>query len=139
MKSLEILARKWASKDIGAFPPYGEAILRATFLAAGIEPSSDLIRLYGLIGGMEVHDDTLWRLWPLSDVDDRIADANEFGVLFSDYLLDSWAYRVKPNDSNTSAVYVDYFDGRTLLVAKTIEQFFDMYMENADRLLTQPS
>lgn len=87
---------------------------------------------------MEAPDDELWRLWPLSEVDNRKSDANEFGVLFADYLLDSWAYRVKPNDTNTSAVYVDYFDGRTFLVAETLEQFFEMYVENADRLLTQP-
>lgn len=139
MKSLEALARRWQSENLVALPPYGEAVVRSTFLDTGIEPSKDLIHLYCVIGGMETHDDELWRLWPLSEVDNRKSDANEFGVLFSDYLLDSWAYRVKPNDTNTSAVYVDYYDGRTFLVAKTLEEFFDRYVEDADRLLTEPS
>ncbi len=87
---------------------------------------------------MQVPDDELWRLWPLSEVVERKSDTNECGVLFSDYLLDSWAYRVKPNDAETSSVFVDYFDGRNpLLVARTLEQFFVAYVENADRLLTQ--
>jgi hypothetical protein len=137
VKSLETLVTRWKSEDLGALPPYGEAIVRSTFLVTGIEPSKDLLHLYCVVGGMEAPDDELWRLWPLSDVENRKSDANEFGVLFSDYLLDSWAYRVKPNDTNTSAVYVDYFDGRTFLVAETLDQFFDMYVENADRLLTQ--
>lgn len=119
-------------------PPYGESIVRATFLETGIEASKDLIRLYGAIGGMDVHDDKLWRLWPLSEVADRKSEANAFGVLFSDYLLDSWAYRIKPSDMATSAVYVDYFDGKApFLVARTLDEFFDAYVRHADRLLTQ--
>jgi hypothetical protein len=140
VKSLEILVNRWKTESVLAMPPYGEAIVRATFLEAGIEPSRDLIHLYGVFGGMEICDDKLWRLWPLSEVADRKAEANEFGVLFSDYLLDSWAYRVKPNDSDTSAIYLDRFDGRApFLVAKTLDQFFDMYVEDADRLLNQLS
>ncbi len=104
-----------------------------------MEPSKDLIFLYGVIGGMEIPDGQLWRLWPLAEVADRTSEANDFGVLFSDYLLDSWAYRITPNDMDTSAVYVDYFDGRDpFLVARTLEQFFDSYLQDADRLLNNP-
>ncbi len=88
---------------------------------------------------MEVDDGNLWRLWPLSEVDARKADVNDFGALFASYLVDSWGYRVKGNDANTSVVYVDYFDGRACVpVARTLEHFFDQYLANADRLLTQP-
>jgi hypothetical protein len=136
--SLEILVKGWMTQDLRALPPYGEAIIRSTFLEAGIEPAKDLILLYGTIGGMHVPDDELWRLWPLSEVSDRKLEANEFGILFSDFLLDSWIYRVKPNDEYTSAVYVDYVNGKDpLLVAETLEQFFDKYVVNAHRLLNQ--
>ena len=140
MKSLELLSKKWKTEDLLAFPPYGESIVRATFLDTGMEPSKDLIFLYSVIGGMEVPDAQLWRLWPLSEVADRTSEANDFGVLFSDYLLDSWAYRITPNDMDTSAVYVDYFDGRdSFLIARTLEQFFDSYLQDADRLLNYPN
>jgi hypothetical protein len=136
VKSLEILLRRWKFESLREFPPYGEAVIRSTFLDAGIEAPKDLMYLYGVIGGMEIPDDQMWRLWPLSEVDDRKSEANQFGVLFSDYLLDSWAYRVRPNDADTSAVYLDYFDGRDpLLVANTLEQFFDLYEAGADRVL----
>jgi hypothetical protein len=116
--ALELLIRKWRTADIGVLPPYGEAIIRSTFLEAGIEPSKDLITLYSAIGGMESDDGNLWRLWSLSEIDGRKAETNEFGVLFSDYLLESWVYRVKPTSTQVSAVYVDYFDGRaSILVA----------------------
>lgn len=89
---------------------------------------------------MEVHDGKLWRLWPLSEVAERRSEASDFGVLFSDYLLDSWAYRIRPNDKDTSAVYVDYFDGRApSLVARTLDEFFKKYVQNADQLLNQPN
>jgi hypothetical protein len=125
---------------MGYVPPCGESIVRATFMDAGVDAPRDLIRLYGAIGGMESHDDELWRLWPLSDVADRKSEANDFGVLFSDYLIDSWAYRIQPNNMDTSAVFLDYYDSKdSILVARTLAEFFDEYVENADRLLTQTS
>lgn len=139
MRSLEILIRKWKAEGMRPLPPYGAAIVRATFLQLGMEASRDLIELYSTIGGMEVHDDKLWRLWPLSEVADRASDTNDYGFLFSDYLIDSWAYRVKPDGPGTSKVYVDYFNGnKPVLIAGTLEEFFDKYVRNADRLLTQP-
>jgi hypothetical protein len=136
--SLELLIRKWRTADIGVLAPYGEAVIHSTFLEAGIDPPKDLIMLYSAIGGMESDDGNLWRLWSLSEIDARKAETNEFGVLFSDYLLESWVYRVKPISSQVSAVYVDYFDGRaSILVAQSLEQFFSLYAANADKLLTQ--
>jgi hypothetical protein len=140
VKSLEVLIKGWQLEGVRLLPPYGESIERSTFLEAGIEPPKDLTRLYGAIGGMEVHDNKLWRLWPLSEVAERKAQASDFGVLFSDYLLDSWAYRIRPNDKDTSAVYVDYFNGRApSLVATTLDEFFEKYVQNADQLLNQPT
>jgi hypothetical protein len=140
VKSLELLINRWKLEDLAPLPPYGESIVRSTFSEAGIEASKDLILLYGAIGGMDIHDAKLWRLWPLSEVAERKSEASDFGVLFSDYLLDSWAYRIKPNDVDTSAVYVDYFDGKDpSLVACTLDEFFEKYVQNADNLLNQPS
>lgn len=138
MKFLDVLINRWQSENVGPFPPYGESIVRSTFLEAGIEAPKDLTQLYGAFGGMDMHDNKLWRLWPLSEVAKRNDEPSAFGVLFSDYFLDCWAYRVKPNDGNTSAVYVDYFDERApALVARTLDEFFERYVKDADRLLNQ--
>ena len=136
MNSLHILVNRWQSENVGPFPPYGEATIRATFLSTGIEPPEDLVYLYGVIGGMDTGTNELWRLWPLNEVEKTGTEANEFGVLFSDYFISSWCYRIKPNDAHTSSVYVDYFDGRQpFLVAQTLEQFFDRYKADANDLL----
>jgi hypothetical protein len=130
MKSLEIFVSRWRSADLIAFPPYAESVVRATFLDAGIELARDLLALYGEVGGMDMSDDTDWRLWSLAEVEDRKLEANAFGVLFSDYMFDCWDYRIKPNDGDTSSVYVEYFDGGDpLLVAGSLEAFFDRLLE----------
>jgi len=139
VKSLEILVEHWSHQDLAALPPYGESVVRSTFLELGIEPPRDLVQLYGAIGGMEIPDKHLWRLWPLSEVLKRQGEANEYGVLFSDYLLDSWAYRAKPIDKVRTAVFLDHFDDRQpWLVAETLEEFFDKYLHDADELLNEP-
>jgi len=139
LNSLQVLVNGWKSENIRTFPPYGHAIVRATFLAAGIEPPKDLVCLYTTIGGMEVPDCRMWRLWPLFEIEEQESQANQFGVLFSDCHHEVWAYRVKPNDTETSAVYVDYYDGRqSFLVAQTLEQFFDQYVLSPDELLNAP-
>lgn len=138
MKSLERLAARWKIQNTGHLSPHEESIVTSTFSDARITAPADLIALYGAIGGMEVHDDKLWRLWPLHEVAERKGESNEFGVLFSDYLIDSWGYRVKPNDAGSCAVYVDYYNGTDpILVANTLAEFFDSYVKNADHLLTR--
>jgi hypothetical protein len=44
--------KRWEAAGVDAFPPYGQAVIRATFLEAGIEPSEDLVDLYHTIGKM---------------------------------------------------------------------------------------
>lgn len=128
---LERLLKRWKREGLNVLPPYGEAVVRSTFLEAGTEVPKDVIVLYSVIGGIDAPDGNNWRLWPLSEVYKRRAEANGHGVLFSDFLLDSWLYRIKPNDTETSAVYVDYFDGREpILVARSLEQFFEMYLDD---------
>jgi hypothetical protein len=103
-----------------------------------MEPEKDVIELYGAIGGMSMMDNEYWRLWPLSEIEDRGNETNEYGVLFSDYCLDCWAYRIKRN-SDSSVVYVDHFDGNApSMVAESLDQFFALYVANARDLLDRP-
>lgn len=139
MKSLNILLERWIHEGVDALPPANEGSVRSTFSKFGMMPTRDVIELYGAIGGMGMMDNEYWRLWPLSEIEERLAAANEFGVLFSDYCLDCWAYRIKPNGSGSSAVYVEHFDGKSpSMVAESLEQFFDLYVANARDLLDKP-
>jgi hypothetical protein len=139
MKSLEALLKRWSKEGVDAHPPASEEAVRATFSKIGIIPTKDIIELYGVIGGMDVMDNEYWRLWPLSEIEERRAEASEYGILFSDYCMDCWAYRFKSNGTDSSAVYVDYFDGKAPnLVAESLDQFFSLYVENARELLDGP-
>jgi hypothetical protein len=136
MNSLKVLLERWHHEEVDALPPVSEELVRLTFSKLGVIPTRDVIDLYGAIGGMRMMDNEYWRLWPLSEIVERFAEANEYGVLFSDYCLDCWAYRIKPRDSTTTAVYVDHFDGKPpSMVAESLTQFFDLYVANARNLL----
>ena len=136
MKALEILVRRWNVAAFQPYQPYDEALIQSTFQDAGIDAAKDLVRLYSTFGGMDVPDDDYWRLWPLHEVTDQKPETNAFGVLFSDYLLSCREFYVKPNDCETSAVYCDYGDLESpILVASTLDDFFDKYVQNADQVL----
>ena len=64
-------------------------------------------------GGMEVPDDGMVRLWPLKEVTES-ADRSDFGLLFADYMIDSWCFRLKPVSSEASAVLRRPFHRRSL-------------------------
>lgn len=99
MNSLEALVERWKSEEVDALPPASEEQVHLTFSKLGLRPTDDIVRLYGAIGGMEMMDNEYWRLWPLSEIEDRSSEISEYGALFSDYCLDCWAYRLKPKGS----------------------------------------
>jgi len=89
---------------------------------------------------MEDMDKECWRLWPLEEVRAESATHPHDRVLFSDYLMNCWCYRLKPNTDDTSSVLVDYFDGRQpTVVASTLGEFFEAYAANATLLLDAQS
>lgn len=136
MQSLRTLLLRWQLEDVGPRPPESKEAVLTAFSAAGYTATSDIVHLYGEIGGMDVGDNQIWRLWPLSEV--AAQQPTNKGVLFADYMLSCWEYRLRPISEEESAVYVDYFDGtEPTLVATSLEEFFDRYVENA-RLLLDP-
>lgn len=95
-----------------------------------------MIALYTSLGGMQEMDKELWRLWPLAEIKSENATASSSGVLFSDYLINCWCYRLKANSNGTSAVLVDHFDGaEPVQVASSLEEFLSLYLIDAARLL----
>ncbi|ROZ61458.1 hypothetical protein [Ramlibacter sp. WS9] len=85
---------------------------------------------------MEQMDDTMWRLWPLDEVVRENAVVGEWGILFGDYLISSWCYRLRPVSADVSAVYLDYFNGaEPFEVAPTLEKFMETLWRNPDEVL----
>ena len=117
-------------------PPVSPEQVRETFSSLGSVATADVIALYGQLGGMERPDDAFWRLWPVEEIGAQNSKRSDFGVLFSDYMVDCWCYRLRPRDNETSAVLIDRFgDHEPAVVAHSLSEFFDAYVADADRLL----
>ena len=139
-RPLEILVQQWRQPSCYPVAPATSAEVHRVFAMTGMPATHDVLDLYGAIGGMENSDANIWRLWPLTEVETSAADANEYGVLFSDYFINCWCYRLKPNDASTSAIYVDHFDGKPLhKVADSLDDFFRLYLHDPLQLLDTPS
>lgn len=140
MHSLIDLLKRWQPQGVGILPPVAPAVVRDTFAAVGSVATSDVLALYARLGGMEEMDDEYWRLWSLDEVRRENAQPSQFGVLFSDYMLSCWCYRLKPNSDDTSSVLVDYFDDRKpSVVAESVAEFFDSYVADPTHLLDSRS
>ena len=139
MQWLDQLIKRWRAEPVELLPGERAEAVIAAFQTFGVHPTDDVIALYGRIGGMTVMDSAYWRLWPLAEIaSGDQQNAAERGVVFSDYCISCWEYRLKPNVSGGSAVYLEEYDARApSLVAPSLEAFFAMYVANADALLCQ--
>jgi len=140
MNSLEQLVERWRIAGLKLVAPAAEAEVRATFQAVGAKATADVIALYTAVGGMLQMDDELWRLWPLDEIKAENTELSSSGVLFSDYLIASWCFRLKAIADGTSAVLVDRFDGSApTVIAHTLDEFVCSYVADATRLLDPAS
>jgi len=138
MQALSKLLPRWANEGTDPLPPEARAAVQQVFEHLGFVATEDVLSLYGAIGGMQMMDDEYWRLWPLEEVAEQ--SPSSAGVLFSDYCISCWEYRVKPVSAEHSAVYVDHFDGTPpKLVAASLSEFFERYVSNARALLDETS
>ena len=140
MRILASLMKSWQSEGIPLIAPETEASIRQAFARVGSRATSDVVFLYSSFGGMDEMDKEYWRLWSLAEVGLENPVSSGSGVLFSDYLMSCWSYRLRPNEYDTSSVLVDYFDGaEPSVVANTLEEFFEFYAANATLLLDAKS
>ena len=136
MDALNTLLDQWRSEGLVILPPAPEHAVREAFESVGSYATQDVIKLYSKLGGMEVMDNALWRLWSLAEIQNDNTERSTPGVLFSDYLMNCWCYRLKPTSSETSAVVVDHFnDQESIIVAKNLAEFFAAYLKNPRQLL----
>lgn len=138
-RPLDLLVQRWREPSCCPLAAATPDAVRAVFAKAGMVATPDVIELYGRIGGMAHHDDHMWQLWPLDEVADNLFKANEYGLLFSDYFMNSWCYRLKPTGAASSAVFCDYFNGKPpQKVADSLENFFGAYFDDPLALLENP-
>jgi hypothetical protein len=135
---LRELFSRWKSAGVDVLPSERASAVAEAFYAVGQRATADVVALYGAIGGMKEMDGEYWRLWSLAEI--RGQAKSDRGVVFSDYLVSCWDYRLKPVSESVSAVYVDRYDhSAPLLVAHSLQSFLEQYATNARLLLDSKS
>ena len=127
---LQSLIHRWRSEGIELLPPELPGIVEATFRRLGSRATRDVVALFSALGGMEKMDDEDLRWWSLREMEggEENAAPSEFGPIFADYLISCWCFRLRPVNDETSAVYVDRFNGRSpQLVASSLSEFLATY------------
>lgn len=137
MRELPALIERWKQQKLGVLKGQPTHTVQELFARLGSEVSQDVLALYGAVGGMDRDDEkTMWRLWSVAEIQNENTTSSQHGILFSDYFLSCWCFRVRFNNPETSSVVVDHFDGKEpTLVAPTLEMFFTEYVKNAKALL----
>jgi hypothetical protein len=131
----EALARllpRWHAEGADLLPPVPASDVRGVFRRLGAVATPDVIALYGAVGGMRCMDDSYFCLWSLEQI--AAQERSDSGLVFADYLISSWEYRLVPTLENQSAVCVNHFNGTPPGVGPTLEAFL-ITMENDPEFL----
>jgi hypothetical protein len=139
MYSLSTMIERWRSEGLVLLPPEPEFSVRETFRQIGALPTSDVIAMFAMLGGMREMDRELWRLWSLSEIREENSTDVDGGVWFSDYAVSAWNYRLAPNDNDTSSVIAEYASNVPCKkVASSLEEFFNIYVEDPYLVIEGP-
>ena len=133
------LVAKWLNEAVQELPPENTEDVMTAFQSVGQAVSADVIALHSQIGGMQMMDENYFRLWPLSEIRDLNISPSPHGVLFADYLIDSWQYRIKPISASESMVYVDHCDGKVPQpVGENLQDFLWCCLSDPNSVLHHP-
>ena len=132
--TLNEVLRQCRLDGVTMLPPKPESEVLAVLEATGRKVSRDVVELYcatdGMVNEMDGH---CWSLWPLEKLVAENATHSRPYILFSDFLMHSYAYCFNWLSEDESAVCIELWDGNEpRQVAGSLNQFFEMY-------LTQPA
>ena len=139
MNIFETFREKWKEQKLDVHPPIDEQSITKCFQSFDVTPSSDLLVLYGTLNGKDCMDDEHFRLWSINEVyeengsDRELARTNKYGVLFADYCVNCWCYRI----NKAGEVFVDYFaeEKEPEIRAKSLKEFFELMAKDPDEAL----
>ncbi len=138
--NVEALVARWRNEGVEILPPANEMLVRQTYSAAGGNASADVVALYRVLGGMSEMDNEYWKMCSLQEIKDAKREHPQAGVLFANYCMDCYRYRLKPVDELTSSVWIAGFDyGPPVLIASSLAASFDAYILIPDLVLKAPA
>jgi len=117
-EALARLVPRWSREGADLLPPATAADVHAVFERVGAVATPDVVALYTTIGGVQVMDDALLRIWSLEEIAAKGPGGE--GVIFADYLISSGDYRLVTSAGSCSAVLLDRDECR---IGPTLEAF----------------
>ncbi len=115
MNIFETFKEKWIEEKLDVHPGCDEKMITECFEKFGVTPADDLLALYSTLNGKDCMDDEHFKLWSLTEIleenssEGDIERAIKYGVLFGDYCVNCWCYRV----NKKGEVLIDYFTGES--------------------------
>lgn len=138
--SVSELVRRWRSEGVEILPRANEQEVARAFESVGARAPGVAVALFGLLGGMSEMDNEYWKMWSLQEIVEANQVQSAAGVLFSDYCMDCYQYRLKPIDQYVSEVWVEGFDyGPPVRIARSLTEFFDAYLSLPNSVLNAPA
>ncbi len=130
---------KWRCEGITLAPPVGEYEIRCTWHEFGKQAAEDVVHLYTRVGGFandEMDAEFYLSLWRWDKVREQNTLRQAVGVIFCDHLIDSLIYELRFEDKLRSSVWdISSFDAGPLMIAPSLEMFFQIYLDDPWRLL----
>jgi hypothetical protein len=139
MEIFEAYKGRWIKEKLDVHHGKDKKTIIKCFESFGVTPKTDLLALYHALDGKGNMDENLFRLWSLDEIqkennsDREMERAVKFGVLFSDYFINSCCFRVNKNGE----VLVDYFaEGEEpILRSNSVFEFFQLMANDSDAAL----
>ncbi len=134
----DLTINTWKEQRVCLRPPAEDDEILSVLNDCGFQPTADVLNLYRRLDGFM--DGEYCRnhlsLWSLA----KIRQENEFNptpdVWIADYLIDSYYYSLRRQDSQTSSVYVQFFDDDQLVNSFKVADTLDVFFE---RLVSDPA
>jgi len=131
--------QKWTKENLDVHPPRNLKAITQSFRALNFDAPEQLVSLYSVLDGKEEMDKEHFRLRRLDEIVEENSSQQEFsridehGILFSDYLINSWCYRIKSNGE----VLLDSCEHDRLptLKSKSLVEFFETMASDPDEAL----
>jgi hypothetical protein len=131
------LVNRWVSEGVEILPPENELSVRKVFKNGTV--TADVLVLYEALGGMVEMNNEHLRIWSLKEVEDSNLEPCDKGILFADYCLDCYQYRLKFANQEISEVWFDDFSDPPIRIANSLQEFFERYLVNPDFVLNAPA
>ncbi len=127
--------KRWQEEKLKLSPPNSEQQVIDSFRSIERLVSKDIIELYSNFGGFINGDmnESLLSLWTLEEIKKNNSTVSEL-TYFADFLIESHRYAFKYENIDTSSVYSDCESEEFVKIADSIEQFFDLYLTNPNKI-----